>query len=192
MPRTHVSLLGATGACHINVIEPSNLRLYFWAASAKGSGRGTADRNSGSGAGEDGDGGAQLVRGLVCLLEQRVELGVQLLDLALRLAVRGAPAALFAPRCGGPRARFFWCHGGRAEPAVHRLLWCRKDAAARRCCCVSGQLSPSPAAPRGCCSLRSSRLGWLELYRSVLSFLRAALLRYGLLVLSRAAFTRLP
>ena len=69
---------------------------------------------------------------------------------------------LFAPRCGGPRARFFWCHGGRAEPAVHRLLWCRKDAAARRCCCVSGQLSPSPAAPRGCCSLRSSRpwAGW--------------------------------
>jgi len=74
----------------------------------------------------------------------------------------GAPAALFAPRCGGPRARFFWCHGGRAEPAVHRLLWCRKDAAARRCCCVRGELSPSPAAPRGCCSLRSSRpwAGW--------------------------------
>ena len=52
MPRTHVGLLGATGACHINVIEPCNLRLYFWAANAKGSGRGTADRNSGSGAGE--------------------------------------------------------------------------------------------------------------------------------------------
>ena len=51
MPRTHVSLLGATGACHINVIEPSNLRLCFRAANAKGGGRYAADRNSGSGAG---------------------------------------------------------------------------------------------------------------------------------------------